>query len=248
MGFFKKTQKKKQAAPVERKSVFDGRTIDTGNWKQVFSACLGKMMAVQTACSDLVVRGQDWNVDFESGFISFGQDKYPIQFIGSESASSGTWLWGWENINGFNETILETAEETKRKGKAWGLEPLTIAEFELDDTFNGHNLSIAACGISDRELCYYRGPHAGGAVFIAFGNVPKEVFAPVGMVKFTNLTMQCIQQFAVDHKIFVESFLMWNGTAYEKTESRFTAHFEQDLAIEFEEAGGFFRISGIKTL
>ena len=68
------------------------------------------------------------------------------------------------------------------------------------------------------------------------------------MVKFTNLTMQCIQKFAVDHKIFVESFLMWNGTAYEKTDNRFTAHFEQELAIEFEEAGGFFRISGIKTL
>ena len=148
----------------------------------------------------------------------------------------------------YKRQILETAKEARRKGEAWGLEPLTVPEFKLDDTLNGHNLSIAVCGISDRELCYYRGPHAGGAVFVAFGNVPKEVFAPVGMVKFTNLTMQCIQKFEVDHKIFVESFLMWNRTAYEKTDSRFTAHFEQELAIEFEEVRGVFRISGIKTL
>ena len=38
--------------------------IDTGNWFQVFSACLGKMIAIQTACSEQVVKGQDWNVDF----------------------------------------------------------------------------------------------------------------------------------------------------------------------------------------
>lgn len=56
--------------------------VDTGNWFHVFSACLGKMMAVQTACSDQVVKGQDWNVDFEEGSIRFGAQKYPLQFIG----------------------------------------------------------------------------------------------------------------------------------------------------------------------
>ena len=43
--------------------------IDTGNWFQVFSACLGKMIAIQTACSEQVVKGQDWNVDFSEGVI-----------------------------------------------------------------------------------------------------------------------------------------------------------------------------------
>ena len=68
--------------------------IDTGNWFQVFSACLGKMIAIQTACSEQVVKEQDWNVDFSEGVILFGNQKYPIQFIGSEAASSNTWLWG----------------------------------------------------------------------------------------------------------------------------------------------------------
>ena len=40
--------------------------IDTENWFQVFSACFGKMIAIQTACSEQVVKGQDWNVDFSA--------------------------------------------------------------------------------------------------------------------------------------------------------------------------------------
>ena len=102
--------------------------IDTGNWFQVFSACLGKMIAIQTACSEQVVKGQDWNVDFSEGVILFGNQKYPLQFIGSEATSSNTWLWGWENVNGFSEKIIQVATHAKVVGERWNLEPLTTAE------------------------------------------------------------------------------------------------------------------------
>ena len=49
--------------------------IDTENWFQVFSACLGKMIAIQTACSEQVVKKQDWNVDFSEGIILFGNQQ-----------------------------------------------------------------------------------------------------------------------------------------------------------------------------
>ena len=107
------------------------------------------MIAIQTACSEQVVKGQDWNVDFSEGVILFGNQKYPLQFIGSEATSSNTWLWGWENINGFSEKIIQVATHAKVVGERWNLEPLTTAEFTLDDTFNGHNLSIVTCGLVD---------------------------------------------------------------------------------------------------
>lgn len=221
-------------------------TIDKGSWFQVFSACLGKMMAIQTACSEQVVKGQDWNVDFSEGVILFGNRKYPIQFLGSEATSSNTWLWGWENINGFPDTITQLATQTKEIGERWKLEPLTTAEFTLDDTFNGHNLSIVACGLSDK-YCYYRGPHAGGAIFVAFSGVPDGVFAPVDIHKFISITTQCIQQFRVDHKLFAEGFLSWNHTKYEWNGQTLMAHFEQDLKIEFEQVQDFWRICSINT-
>lgn len=246
MGLF---SRKKKERTLERKSIFDcDFEIDKSSWFEVFSACLGKMMAVQDACSEMIVKNRDWNVDFSKGVISFGNDEYPIQFIGSESSSSGTWLWGWKNINGFNDNIIKLADSVRQKGEEWNLEPLLTDEFHITDTFNGHSLSIVACGILKENLCYYRGPHSGGAILVAFYNVPDEVFAPVEMKKFIDITMQCIQQFQVDHKIFIESFLLWNGTKYEWNGNSITAHFEQDLCIEFEEADQFFRISGLKTI
>ena len=112
MGIFQRTKKKE----TTQESFIDGLDLDRGNWFQVFSACLGKMMAIQTACSELVVKGQDWNVDFAEGTIRFGNRAYPIQFLGSESTADNTWLWGWENINGFSEEIIQFAQKTKEKG------------------------------------------------------------------------------------------------------------------------------------
>lgn len=246
MGLFGRKRKEES---LERKSIFDNdNSINKNNWYEVFSACLGKMMAVQTACSEMVVKNQNWNVDFSKGVITFGSSEFPLQFIGSESASSNTWLWGWENINGFDDSVLQAAYATRDKGEEWNLEPLTGKEFELDDTFNGHNLSIVTCGISDENLCYYRGSHAGGAIFAAFSGVPDDVFKPVSMHKFVDITMQCIQSYNVDHKIFLESFLLWNGTKYEWDNNKLTAHFDQNLIIEFEQADKFMRICNIKTL
>ena len=221
--------------------------IDTENWFQVFSACLGKMIAIQTACSEQVVKGQDWNVDFSEGVILFGNQKYPLQFIGSEATSSNTWLWGWENINGFSEKIIQVATHAKVVGERWNLEPLTTAEFTLDDTFNGHNLSIVTCGLVDK-YCYYRGPYSGGTFFVAFLGVPDSVFAPVDIQQFVSMTMQCIQQFHIDHKIFVEGFLSWNNTKYEWNNQTLLAHFRQDLKIEFEQVNDFLRICSMNTV
>lgn len=244
MGLFDKCKKEKE---VERKELFVGSlNIDLRNWFQVFSACLGKMMAIQNACGEIVVKGRNWNVDFAKGVIYFGDDEYPLQFIGSEANSNNTWLWGWENVNGFSNEIIGMANYTREIGGKWGLEPLATAELDLDDTFNGHTLSIVTCGLSNR-CCYYRGPHSGGAVLVAFSGVPAEVFAPINASKFTLLTMQCIQQFHIDHKIFIESLLLWNGTKYEWEKNKIIGHFQQDLYIEFEQGDEFHRISSMKT-
>ena len=86
-------------------------------WNDVFSANLGKIMAIQTACAKYVVKNRDWNVDFDKGIIAFGNDEYPLQFLGSEANSSNTWLWAWENINGFDDKIISLAREIKAKGE-----------------------------------------------------------------------------------------------------------------------------------
>ena len=216
-------------------------------WNDVFSANLGKMMAIQIACAELVVKNKNWNVDFDKGIIAFGDDEYPLQFLGSEANFSNTWLWAWENINGFDEKIISLAKNIKEKGEKLNLEPLTNAEIHITDELNGHNLSIVACGLADENYCYYRGPHSEGAIFVAFNEVDEKVFSPVNTRKFIDITMRCIQQFSLNHKLFIESFLDWNKNRYQWQENSIVAYFGKDekLKIEFEKVKDNFRIKNI---
>ncbi|WP_336020181.1 DUF6882 domain-containing protein [Fusobacterium polymorphum] len=213
-------------------------------WNEIFSANLGKMMAIQIACAEHVVKNRDWNVDFDRGIISFGNDEYPLQFLGSEATSSNTWLWAWENINEFNDKIISLAREIKAKGEKLNLEALTTAEIDISDELNGHTLSIVACGLADKNYCYYYGPHSGGAILVAFDGVDEKVFTPVDAKDFADIVVRCIQQFPLNHKLFVESFLEWNKTKYKWKENIIIADFGKDgeLKIEFEKIENSFRI------
>ena len=216
-------------------------------WNEIFSANLGKIMAIQIACAEHVVKNRDWNVDFDRGIISFGNDEYPLQFLGSEATSSNTWLWAWENINEFDDKIISLAREIKAKGEKLNLEALTTAEIDINDELNGHTLSIVACGLADKNYCYYYGPHSGGAILVAFDGVDEKVFSSVSAKDFVDITIKCIQQFSLNHKIFVESFLEWNKTKYKLQGDIIIADFEKDgkLMIELEKIENSFRIKNI---
>ncbi|WP_338984168.1 hypothetical protein LDK15_04670 [Fusobacterium nucleatum] len=216
-------------------------------WNDVFSANLGKMMAIQIACGELVVKNKNWNIDFNKGIIAFGDDEYPLQFLGSEANSSNTWLWSWKNINGFDDKIISLARSIKEKGEKINLEPLTTAEIDISDELNGHTLSIVACGLADKNYCYYRGSHSGGAIFVAFNGVDEKVFSSVNTRKFIDITMRSIQQFSLNHKLFIESFLDWNKNKYKWQGNIIIADFGKDgeLRIEFEKIKDNFRIKNI---
>lgn len=217
------------------------------DWNDIFSANLGKIMAIQTACAEHVVKNRDWNVYFNKGIIAFADDEYPLQFLGSEANSSNTWLWAWENINEFDDKIISLAREIKAKGEKLNLEALTTAEIDISDELNGHTLSIVACGLADKNYCYYRGPHSGGAIFIAFDGVDEKIFSSINAGKFIDITMKCIQQFSLNHKLFIESFLEWNKTKYKWQGDLIVADFGKDgeLKIEFEKVEDNFRIKNI---
>lgn len=67
------------------------------------------------------------------------------------------------------------------------------------------------------------------------------------IIRFLSITTQCIQKFHIDHKIFVESFLLWDNTKYDWSVDTLTAHFEQDLMIPFEQVNDFWRICSKKS-
>lgn len=243
-------QKEPEAAkgPGAPVSFFPG-SIDMSDWDQVFSACLGKMFTAQNRLGELVKDEPDWYVDFEKGVLRLGKYQFHTQFLGSESYVSNSWLWGWENVNNFSGDLLGQVHMAQVYGQAWGLEPLIHPQCELNETFNGHNFSILVCGALAEDRCYYRCPTANGqgAAFVALTGTPKELFAPVDGITFTNSVSQCIQRFYLDHKIFVESFLRWNKTPFAWSGDTLTARFGMDVTVEFEQAGENYRIKNLKA-
>lgn len=111
----------------------------------------------------------------------------------------------------------------------------------------GHKLSIICAALNDNNVCYYCGPHQGGAIFVEFYNVLVEVFHPISAKSFLDITTQAIQQFAVEHKIFVTSFLFQNQTPYKWAGDNLIATFKdgQALKISFERIDGHWRIKEI---
>lgn len=228
------------------KNIMD--TIDKSDYTQVFSACLGKMKVIQNRVAELVVKDRDWFVDFKEGYLAFGEDKYPVELIGTESNKSNTWNWGYNNVNHFPDSLIALANETYEKGKKYQLEALTTAQFEMDEIYNGHHLAIIACRLSKKRYCYYRGPHGGGNIFMAFSNIPDAIVEPVDVYKFVSICGQCLQNFTLDHKIFIEAFLQWNKTSYRWEKDKIIAAFEQTLCITFEKVENMYRIKEIKTI
>lgn len=239
--FFKTDEIKKQ----ELTKIF--QEIDMSDWNQVFSACLGKMMVIQSNASDHIVQGRGWRVDFSTRSLFFGEKEYKFQLIGSESTDDKTWKWGWERSQDFQEELLVLANEMLTKGTEWNLKPLITPDNAIDDAINGHTLSMVACGLSEENYFYYRGPYHGGAVYMAVEYTETDVLNKIGITLFGQIIMQGISQYPVDHKIFTESLLQWNQTPYRWDGDRLIASFPQELFIDFEKCGTSYHITSMKT-
>lgn len=225
--------------------------MDRTDWTEVISAVFGGMLRVQNAIEMYVAKGQSWNVDFATKKIKIGKSTYPIQFIGSESFESNDWLWGWENINGFYESLLELANEAKDFGEKCGLDALIYPNIPLTEKVTGYMLSIIACGISDKNYGYYPCKHSKGVAFVALYDLPEKFFAPVDASGFISNIMNAISLYELDHKILVEGFLSWNGTDYHWEDNNIYATFagtSEQIIIRFEDIGDKKRIQAIDGL
>ena len=208
--------------------------VDKSSFTDLFSACLGCGARVQEAGSKLIVKGRRRSVDLKRGEISFGDDApRAIWYIGSEASSSRTWLWGYENINRLDKWLFTLAQDVRDFGLRHGLEELSTPKLALSEEIDRHALSAIACGLSQEPLCYYRCPHAGGAVFVAFAT--GECVAPDGTIKpgmgaseLISLARDYIGAFQLNHAVFIKALLLRNGTKFSEVAGKIVANFKND--------------------
>lgn len=234
----------------KKKTIFDTKShIDKSNWFEVYSVCFGKVAAMQTACEEQIVEGNKWSADLSRGTITFGSQEYPVQVIGSEGIRTNSWQWEYKNINNLSPKVLKLAHEAEKFGIKWNLAPLVVPDIELDEVFNGENFSIVACGISKENYCYFPAPTEKGTVYLAFSELPESIYSSLDVNRFAQIAAYCLQEYHVEHRIFVESFLIWNGTDYDFDGDDIIAYFDQDTRIRFvyERVEEFWRVREIHS-
>ena len=217
--------------------------VDKSSFIDLFSACLGCGARAQEAGSKLIVKGRRRSVDFEHGEISFC-DNAPraIWCIGSEASDNRTWLWGYENIKRLDEWPLAFARDVRDFGLQHGLAELGTPKLALSAEINGHAPSAIACGLSQEPLCYYRCPHAGGAVFAAFA--AGECVSSDGTIKLSmdaneliSLARDYIGAFQLNHAVFIKALLLRNGTKFSEAAGKIVANFKNDAVFSFDNLG-----------
>jgi len=122
----------------------------------------------QMFLSRLLGDTQRWFYSMETGSITFDEMmQFAIQFLGTESAASNTWLWAWANeASNIPHKLVEAAHRLKQYGETHQVPILTNAEaIALDDDINGQRLALIASGILKANASY-RAPYEGGAVFL----------------------------------------------------------------------------------
>ncbi len=214
--------------------------VDKSNWSELFSACVGKSTLLQKRAFKLLVEGSNWQVDFDSGKIYFDEHEFDMQFIGSESFSSNTWLWGYENINGFDERLLELANKAREFGEKFGLSAFSTPRFELDENFNGHTISMVLCTAFD-EQNYYRIEYEGGAAYVAFRE--DVVFEePVLANELLSVVNECLSTYDLDHKILVKGLLLSCDMKFSESPNEIVAN-KNELSFKFDELNRLINIS-----
>ena len=212
----------------------------------VVSENLGKMIAIEGNYENYILADNNWIGDLERGCIYSGDKEYPIQIIGISSLKGDgdeTWTWAWEYSDNFNEKILTFINNIRWIGRDLKLGVFYNSKLKLSDEVNADILSIIACGISGENLAFDNinmvYTELQGTLYYAIKDLPNEVFSPVDLREFSDITVSCIDMYTLNHKLFIESFLKWNKTKYKWQDNSIIADFGKDgeLKIDFEKEG-----------
>ncbi|HWS31583.1 MAG TPA: hypothetical protein VN408_02445 [Actinoplanes sp.] len=181
----------------------------------LFAQHVATGMARQLALADLL-GDRGWQLDLNEGMVTFGEDlRFPVQLLGTESHSDGTWLWAWANSgSNLDPGLLQLAGWLREHGRLEGVRELTEPTLRLD-RIDGHRLSLVASGLTGRS--YYRGTYPGGAIFFHLENLPSRVRGAVPPERTYSVLGQVLQAFAVDHRKVVVAFLQQQGWRVDDT-------------------------------
>lgn len=221
---------------------------DESSFSDLLSLAAGRALLCQNRLGAKIIGDRPWAINPTEGLIRFGDSEFHAEILGTESEITNTWLWSRAHTeSGLPERI--TAVSRKAKKLLPKLPEFQEGKFMLDGLHNGHNLAMATVGALPENVCYYRCPYDGGAVFAVIYGLPDEIFAPAAEGEFMRQYMDIVGGLYCDHRLLAAGFLHQNGTPFTLDGSTITADFTgKKLRMTFENTDGINRITDITAV
>lgn len=97
-----------------------------------------------------LVGTSEWNVDFTSQSLDF-ETTPPLSLkphlLGTESENRGTWIWSWQQLGYFPDSVVSAAIQARETGERDGLTELTTDELPLSESL-ARRLTLATKTVS----------------------------------------------------------------------------------------------------
>ena len=121
---------------------------DLERWNAFVSDCYDELLAKQEALESELDDHDGWSWDQGKGELTFSNDGTPVliakvDFIGSLSSQSDTWLWSWANFH-LHENARQRMEDVRSLGEEEGFPRLFVPKWAAEESDGWVMAAIAA--------------------------------------------------------------------------------------------------------
>jgi len=116
-----------------------------------------------------------WDIDQDTGQLVFSDGGIPtvvatIQFAGSYSTTSRTWLWGWANPS-VRTALVEKLAAVRDYGERYDLAPLVEAKWDATEADGWDMVAVASYLLKTKGV--YRPPAGSAIAFVVITDIRK---------------------------------------------------------------------------
>ncbi len=176
-----------------------------------------------------------WNLDMDTGKISFENLEFPIQIIGSLSFNDNSWLWGWANVqSGIPENLLIQSNKLKEIGEKKGISELTDSSFIVDNGFE-HTIGMLACGLFNSKS-YYCADYGQGTLVVTIDDEKIANLDKDNIEKILFNFPQLISGIELNHRNILKNYLIDYGFELKISENKIEGKKNNTIIVaEFDE-------------
>lgn len=202
------------------------------SYQDLLSICIGKAFANQEGFRSYLGDYRRWDTDVTQGVLVVDERVFEVEYIGTTSKGDSLWYTA-EQEQVIPDAGIRMMLKIKKFLKEKDIPEFYFPRAQLSPTLSEHDLAMIFCALAEDNVCYFNGSGE-VSIFMFVKNLPEEIFKPVPAQRFFQIAMHIVQNYRVNAKKMIESFLIENETEYLAEENKITAFFENDTEIEFQ--------------